>query len=112
PVTRRADLTLGAVLRAAREDDMPPTPHHHPTLRVLIPMAGSGRRFTVAGYTFPKPLVEVHGEPMIATVVRSLNLWAKFIYLVQRSHYDDYQLKFLLNILTPGCEIVIVDGPT
>lgn len=34
-------------------------------MNVLIPMAGSGSRFAQAGYTFPKPLIEVNGKPMI-----------------------------------------------
>ena len=32
---------------------------------VLIPMAGEGRRFKDAGYTEPKPMIDVLGEPMI-----------------------------------------------
>ena len=32
-------------------------------LNVLIPMAGAGSRFQAAGYTFPKPLIEVRGNP-------------------------------------------------
>ena len=31
-------------------------------LNVLIPMAGEGSRFTKAGYTFPKPLIDVKGN--------------------------------------------------
>ena len=31
-------------------------------LNVLIPMAGLGSRFKDAGYTFPKPLIEVEGK--------------------------------------------------
>jgi hypothetical protein len=38
-------------------------------LVVLVPMAGAGKRFQQAGYTFPKPLIEVHGKPMIQIVV-------------------------------------------
>jgi len=34
-------------------------------LNILIPMAGAGSRFEQAGYTFPKPLIEVNGKPMI-----------------------------------------------
>ena len=34
-------------------------------LNVLIPMAGAGSRFEQAGYTFPKPLIDVRNKPMI-----------------------------------------------
>ena len=40
-------------------------------LNVLIPMAGLGSRFKDAGYTFPKPLIEVEGKPMIQLVVEN-----------------------------------------
>lgn len=41
-------------------------------LRVIIPMAGSGRRFAEAGYDLPKPMIDVCGKPMIERVMESL----------------------------------------
>ena len=81
-------------------------------MNVLIPMAGAGSRFAAAGYTFPKPLIEVNGKPMIQVVTENLNVEAHFIYIVQREHYDKYNLKQLLNLISPGCDIVQVDGLT
>jgi dTDP-glucose pyrophosphorylase len=75
-------------------------------------MAGAGSRFQKAGYTFPKPLIEVNGKPMIQLVVENLNIDARHIFVVQKSHYEDYNLKHLLNLISPGCEIVQVDGMT
>ena len=81
-------------------------------LNVLIPMAGAGSRFEQAGYTFPKPLIEVRNKPMIQVVVENLNLDANYIYVVQKSHREKYNLDTLLNLLTPGCKIVETDGLT
>jgi beta-phosphoglucomutase-like phosphatase (HAD superfamily)/dTDP-glucose pyrophosphorylase len=81
-------------------------------LNVLIPMAGAGSRFSAAGYTFPKPLIEVRGKPMIQVVVENLNIEANYIFLVQKDHYETYNLKYLLNLIAPGCKIVQVDGLT
>lgn len=81
-------------------------------LNVLIPMAGAGSRFEQAGYTFPKPLIEVKGKPMIQVVVENLNLEANYIYVVQKSHREKYNLDTLLNLITPGCKIVETDGLT
>lgn len=81
-------------------------------MNVLIPMAGAGSRFAAAGYTFPKPLIEVNGKPMIQVVTENLNVEAHFIYIVQKEHYDKYNLKQLLNLISPGCDIVQVDGLT
>lgn len=81
-------------------------------MNVLIPMAGAGSRFEKAGYTFPKPLIEVNGKPMIQVVVENLNIDANFIYVVQKKHRDKYNLDALLNLITPGCKIVEVNGIT
>jgi len=81
-------------------------------LNVLIPMAGAGSRFEQAGYTFPKPLIEVHGKPMIQVVVENLNIEANYIYVVQSKHRKKYNLDTLLNLITPNCKIVEVDGIT
>jgi len=81
-------------------------------LNVLIPMAGAGSRFANAGYTFPKPLIEVRGKPMIQVVVENLNIQANYTFLVQKEHFQKYNLKYLLNLIAPGCNIVQVDGLT
>lgn len=81
-------------------------------MNVLIPMAGAGSRFAAAGYTFPKPLIEVNGKPMIQVVTENLNVEAHFIYIVQKNHYDKYNLKQLLNLISPGCDIVQVNSLT
>ena len=79
---------------------------------VLIPMAGAGSRFEKAGYTFPKPLIEVRGKPMIQVVVDNLNINAEFVFVVQKSHRAKYNLDYLLHLIAPGCRIVEVDGVT
>ena len=81
-------------------------------LNILIPMAGAGSRFEQAGYTFPKPLIDVKNKPMIQVVVENLNIKANYIYIVQKSHREKYNLDTLLNLITPGCKIVEVDGLT
>ena len=81
-------------------------------LNVLVPMAGAGSRFAQQGYTFPKPLIEVNGKPMIQVVVENLNIEAHYIFIVQQDHYEKYNLKFLLNLIAPGCDIVQVNGVT
>ena len=39
---------------------------------ILVTMAGSGARFAKEGYTDPKSLIDVDGEPMVRRVLRSL----------------------------------------
>lgn len=79
---------------------------------VLIPMAGSGSRFAKVGYQLPKPLIEVDGKPMIQQVIDNLNMDAQFVFVVQKEHYEKYNLKSYLDLMAPGCKIVQTDGVT
>lgn len=81
-------------------------------LNILIPMAGAGSRFQQAGYSFPKPLIDVEGKPMIQVVVENLNIEANYIYVVQKSHREKFNLDTMLNLITPGCRIVETEGIT
>jgi dTDP-glucose pyrophosphorylase len=47
---------------------------------------------------------------MIQVVVENLNIQANYIFIVQREHYEKYHLQYLLNIIAPGCSIVIING--
>ena len=38
-------------------------------VQIVLPMTGLGKRFRDAGYTDPKPLIDVDGKPMIEHVV-------------------------------------------
>jgi len=81
-------------------------------MNVLIPMAGAGSRFEKAGYTFPKPLIDVRGKPMIQWVVDNLNVETNYIFIVQKSHFEKYNLKDTLNNFCPNNEIVQIEGVT
>lgn len=81
-------------------------------LTVLIPMAGAGSRFKKAGYTLPKPLIDVNGKPMIQHVVDNLNADAQYVFVVQKEHYKEYNLDTYLKLMVPDCKIVLTDGLT
>ena len=77
-------------------------------------MAGQGSRFATEGYTFPKPLIDVDGKPMIQKVVENLNFSAEFIFLVRKEHLRKYEgLSDTLHRITGGqAKIVEVEGLT
>ena len=82
------------------------------TMNVLIPMAGRGSRFAFRVTPSPKPLIEVKGKPMIQVVTENLNIKANYTFIVQKEHYEQYNLNYLLPLIAPGCNIVQVDGIT
>ena len=89
-----------------------PTLYENVELNIVIPMAGAGSRFEQAGFSFPKPLIEVFQKPMIQLVVESLNIKSNFIYIVRDEHLSKYSLKEFLEQITPGCTVVSTDGIT
>jgi len=83
-------------------------------MKILIPMAGEGSRFAKEGYTFPKPLIDVEGKPMIQSVIENLDFNSTYIFLVRKEHLTKYSgLRETLNRITNNnTKIVEVDGLT
>jgi HAD superfamily hydrolase (TIGR01509 family) len=83
-------------------------------LNVLIPMAGAGSRFEKAGYTFPKPLIDVRGKPMIQMIVENLSFDSPHTFIVQKLHSEKYNLNSLLPLIVKAnnTNIITVDSVT
>ena len=61
-------------------------------MNILIPMAGEGSRFVKEGYTFPKPLIDVSGKPMIQSVVENLDFDCEYINIVDNGRSIIYMI--------------------
>ena len=83
-------------------------------MKVLIPMAGEGSRFAKEGYTFPKPLIDVNGKPMIQKVVENLDFDCEYIFLVRKNHIEKYPgiISTLERITNGRFSYVVVDELT
>lgn len=84
-------------------------------LNIVIPMAGRGSRFKDAGYAFPKPLIDVQGKTMIEVVVNNLrpSVDHRFIFVVQKEHYDLFDLYNVLKTISKNkFEVVVINGIT
>src|SRR5258708_12055725 len=83
-------------------------------LNIVIPMAGRGSRFVNAGYVLPKPLIPVHGVPMIRLVIENLRPSCdhRFIFICQRGHVAEHDLHGQLSRWTSGCALIELDGIT
>ena len=77
-------------------------------------MAGLGSRFADAGYKDPKPLIPVHGIPMIKVVVDNLSPSRphRFIFVCQKMHIEKYDLVKKLNSYAENVEIIAIDKIT
>jgi NDP-sugar pyrophosphorylase family protein len=83
-------------------------------LNIVVPMAGAGSRFVCEGYTTPKPLIPVHGVPMIRVVIDNIRPVAphRFIFICQRAHVEAHGLREKLAAWARGCIIIELDGVT
>lgn len=83
-------------------------------IRIVIPMGGEGRQFVERGYTFPKPLVEIGGAPLIELVVKNLTPSEphEFIFICRQEHVQKFALGDVLRLIAPGCRIVTMGKPT
>ena len=81
-------------------------------------MAGRGSRFSEAGYTFPKPLIDVAGHTMIEVVIKNLRPKRiedfRYIFICQREHYERYDLHNIFRNAVGGdnFEVVKLNGIT
>jgi NDP-sugar pyrophosphorylase family protein len=77
-------------------------------MNILIPAAGSGVRFSSAGFIVPKPMIDVLGKPMIIQAVNSLALDGRLIFVIQTQHIG-FGLKDLLKQNYKDCIIIDID---
>jgi NDP-sugar pyrophosphorylase family protein len=86
-------------------------------LNIVLPLAGRGQRFADAGYTDPKPLIPVHGLPMIELVIRNLSPRQphRFIFIARSEHLENKTICSLLQQASPHAVIIpvshVTEGP-
>lgn len=95
---------LGDPQRAA------PPPQHDGA--VLVPMAGLGARFAQQGYTQPKPLIAVSGEPMVVQAARDLPQPSQRVFVQRRDLPGHGEIATTLRERFPGCGLVDLDRVT
>ncbi len=77
-------------------------------INIVIPMAGAGSRFSVAGYETPKPFIEFNNKMMIEHVIGSFaNIQARFILVLQekflieqKEQLEKLKNKYVLDFVT------------
>jgi len=77
-------------------------------------MAGAGSRFGKAGYKDPKPLIPIHGIPMIQVVIENLKPDAshRFIFICQKEHVKAYGLADKFKKWAPDSVLIELEGIT
>lgn len=84
-------------------------------IEIVIPMAGLGSRFKQAGYTNPKPFIDVMGKPMIEWVidnVKPTRYPSHFTFICHEAHLKEFPVAEMLKRKIPDASIVTVKNTT
>jgi NDP-sugar pyrophosphorylase family protein len=81
-------------------------------MQIIIPMSGFGERFRQAGYTVPKPLIEVDGKPIIEYIVKMFPGETDFIFICNQEHLNiaEYRLEERLNKIYPTGKVIGIES--
>lgn len=67
-------------------------------MKILIPMAGLGKRFQEFGYSDPKPLIKIFGDEMIQNVISNLDISSDDeLIIIYNKILEKFNFESLLN---------------
>ncbi len=75
-------------------------------MHIIVPMSGIGKRFIDAGYTTPKPLIEIDGMPIIEHVVNLFPGEDKFTFICNSKHLKETNMRAILERIKPNADIM------
>jgi len=81
-------------------------------LNIVIPMAGRGSRFSQAGYIDPKPLIDIHGIPMIELVIKNLmplDIKSHFYLICQKDILSNLKFQETINHFQNNLTLIPID---
>ena len=76
-----------------------------------MPMAGEGSRFAKAGWTTPKPLIELNGQPLFKHAISSVSadgIKMKYSFIVRQEHINKYAIDKGIKSFLPEANIFSV----
>lgn len=77
----------------------------------IVLMSGSGKRFTETGFILPKPLIPVSGRPMFYLAIDQLPESDKWIFVVRKSHVEQFNIDKIIKAKKPNASVIIEDMP-
>lgn len=85
-------------------------------MNILVPIAGTSPFFPPEEFAYPRPLIQIGGQPMISWVVENLRTAAKapkFFFVVPEEEARNYSYSKVFSLLTGGhSETVILKRQT
>jgi len=81
-------------------------------LTLILPMAGEGSRFSKAGYSLPKPLIDVNGLPMFVHAVKNIGIKFERIIFIIRKEHKIFGITEKINEHFKNAEMIEIDHKT
>ena len=84
-------------------------------MKIILPMAGRGSRFAEQRISIPKPLIPVHGRPMVAWAFDSLCVltYSQIIFIVLQEHETAFGVTNLLQgLVGTTAQVIIIPSVT
>jgi NDP-sugar pyrophosphorylase family protein len=77
-------------------------------MQIIIPMSGFGERFRRAGYSVPKPLIEIDCKPIVTHVIDMFPGEKDFLFICNNEHLEnaDYRMEEILRQYCPTGRII------
>lgn len=76
-----------------------------------MPMAGEGSRFLKEGWTTPKPLIELKGQPLFKRAISSVKIDGipmKYSFIVRQEHIEKYGIDKGIKSFLPEANVFSV----
>ena len=77
----------------------------------VVLMAGSGKRFSDAGYKQSKPLIPVSGKAMIIQAVKSMPKADKWVFVIREEHQKEQEVLDTLKSVAKNVTILVDPKP-
>ena len=84
-------------------------------MNIIVPMAYAEPNPDISEFQYPKPLVDLHGKPLIEYVIENISLIEginKIYFIVNEATCSKYHLDNTISLLTDKAEIIYLKNPT
>lgn len=81
-------------------------------IHLIMPMGGSGSRFSKHGFDLPKPLIPIYGKPFLFWATSSILKFNEIIdltFVILKEHIEKYSLDKEILKHYPNARIVVLD---
>jgi dTDP-glucose pyrophosphorylase len=80
-------------------------------INLIMPMAGSGSRFSKNGFSVPKPLIEIEEKPFFYWATQSIKKFTKLeslVFIVLKEHIDNFEIDKKIKSYYPEAVIKVI----